>query len=406
MHEHDTGEIGAHATNAARLRVLLWSPKGAGRHYGGPGMTAYRMYSRARPGRFEISLVHGYPGHERLSLYSEMHELSRISRRPIDQVRFLRAGVRWVRENAARYDVFHGLQGFHLTVRPALEAKRLGLPAVIKLAAHKSDLSDKPGTLSGLLGTPRRRRRWVMELDAIIAISRAIEEEMLGYGFPESKVVRIPNGVDTEQFRPVADEAERREARLALGWPDRPTLLFIGGINRRKRPHLLVHALADAVHRGHDAQLALAGPEDEPEYMSRLMQTAEDLGVRNRLIYAGFTQDVAALYRASDVFALLSSKEGMANSVLEAMASGLPSIVSNISGTTDLIEDDVHGRVIDVPGDAPVPEAGEILAAYLDNYETTATHARAARQRAEAHFSATAIADRHHELFTRIRRGA
>ncbi|MEX0776991.1 MAG: glycosyltransferase family 4 protein [Phycisphaeraceae bacterium] len=382
------------------IRVLLWSPKGSGLHYGGPGMTAYRLYAAAGPDRFRLVLAHGHPSQEQYPLFAQQHLIAKSSMGALDQLRFVMVARRWVARHAGEFDVFHGLQGFAMTVEPALVAEKRDLPAVIKLAAHRSDLADKPGWRSRL-GFSRRRRQKVQRLSAIIAISRAIVDELREYGIPESKIAWIPNGVDIEQFRPVADAAERRALREQLGWRDLPTLLFAGGINRRKSPHLLVEAIGLLKQRGLECQLVLAGPENDPPYTAQINDIRRNMGIDALVHWQGFTTDMAPLYRAADVFALPSLNEGMPNALMEAMASGLPSIATPISGTTDLIDDDVHGRL--VPRDAAL--IADALAAYVSDPQVAARHGQASRQKVVDRFSTAAVLDAHERLFRRIMAG-
>jgi glycosyltransferase involved in cell wall biosynthesis len=383
------------------LRVILWSPRGGGLHYGGPGMTAYRLYRHATPNLCSVTLVHGNPSHGQYAdAWTQQVYLTHVVQSvdaPWRQARFVRLGRRWIAHNARNYDVFHGLQGFDLTLQPALEAQKLGLPAVVKIAAHRSDLADKSGWRRWL-GQARRRRRTIGRLSAVIAISTAIRDELLECGVPEAKIAMIPNGVDTDQFRPVADESERRRTRAELGWPDRPTILFVGSIIPRKRPHLLVEALAELRRRGVEAQVVLAGPAHEPDYTAQIRQVASDGGLEPLVLWHGFTADPAPLYRAADLFALPSANEGLPNALLEAMASGLPCLATDISGSRDLVTDGVTGRII-APDPSPLADA---IAQYLVYSRDAAAHGQAARQLAHDRYSTAAILDQHEALFRRI----
>jgi len=387
---------------AAPLRVLLWSPAGAGLHYGGPGMTAYRLYSKAEPGRFRLTLAYGRPEQERYELFEQQVHIRAFSRTSkMSLMRFVHAGRRWVRDHAEQFDVFHGLQGFDLTVRPAWEAKRHGLPAVVKLAAHRSDLTDKSGW-KRWLGQARRRRRLIAQLDAVIAISTDIRDELLGYGVPEDKVALIPNGVDTQQFRPASDEAEKRALRAQLGWPDGPILLFAGGVIPRKQPHLLVEAMFELRRRGKSFTLVLAGPLQEVAYIERIREIACAGGVSNHLIMPGFVSDVAPMYRAADLFSLPSRNEGMPNALAEAMASGLPSIATDISGSRDLVESHHNGFLL--PTDMLVEDLAAVIDHYLDHPNDLVSYGQAARRHIEQYCSVQVVLEAHERLFRRIQR--
>ncbi len=394
---------GESVTEKRPLKVLLWSVGGAGAHYGGPGTSAWRLYRAAKPGRFDVTLAHGCVEQQSYDAFGRMHLIRPIKHSAIGQLAYIRAGKRWIRRHAREFDVFHGLQGFELTVSAALAAKRAGLPAVVKLAAHESDFADKPVWRHRLLRLAQRRRQRARELDALIAISHDIRDELLGYGFPESKIALIPNGVDTERFAPI-DDAGRRGARKALGWPDRPTLLYVGGIMPRKRPTLLVEILADLRKQGGataDLQLAIVGPERYPGHEAVVRAAAVANGVADHIIWQGHLPDIAPAYRASDVYALPSINEGMPNALLEAMASGLPSVATPISGSRDLIEDGMSGVLC--PPDRGA--TGEAIGAYFNDPALARRHGTSARERIEKKFSADAVLDAHEALFRHIMRG-
>ncbi len=287
-----------------------------------------------------------------------------------------------------------------MTLSPALLAHRLGLPAVVKLIAWRADMSDKRGWKTWL-GVSRRRRQQLAELDAVIAIAPAIADELLEYGVPAERIARIPNGVDVRLYRPCAGDESRSALCAELGWQDLPTVLFAGGINRRKQPHLLIEALGQLRRDGREVQLVLAGPEDDAEYASQMRRRATELGVAGRVRWPGFCREMANQYRAADLFALPSRLEGMPNSVLEAMASGVPSLVTRIPGSVDLIDDQQCGLHVEPSG----PSLAEAVRFYLDHPAAAREHAVRAREKVERQFDVRAVLDAHERLFRAIRTG-
>ncbi len=382
------------------LRVLLWSALGSGKQYGGPGMSAYRLYSRARPGRFHITLAHGSAEQQHYDAFAGEELVRPYGRTPLGQLRFIHAGKNWIKHNYRRFDVMHGLTGFAHTASIAVQAARLGLPSVVKLAGHLADLNDKPGWRSKL-GFHRRRRQSLRSIAGIICISQAIYDECLGYGFPESMLARIPNGVDTNQFRPAASEGERRAARAVLGWKEMPTVLWTGGITERKQPHLLVEAAGLLKQSGAEFQIAFVGPDHRPEYTRQMQARSRELGVEHHLHWHGFTTDMATCYRAADIFCLPSRGEGLANALLEAMATAVVPVVTNVSGMPDLVQDHQTGRLVE-------PDPDELASALLPLLrDDTLRHAigRRAKELIDQRFSASYVLDAHESLFRRIIQG-
>ncbi|HRQ75543.1 MAG TPA: glycosyltransferase family 4 protein [Phycisphaerales bacterium] len=379
------------------IRVLLWSPGGSGEHYHGPGSFSYRLYSTAESKRFEITLAHGSPTQARYSLFREQHLIHPLTGGAWPTWRFLRKADRWIDSHHGEFDIMHGLGGFHLTVAPAFRAHKNNLPSVVFMTLHRVELTDKPG-LRGMLGLAAKRREMVKQIEGVIAMSQAIYDELIEIGVSESRIARIPMGVDTTRFHPPRSEQERSELRRSFGWRDLPTLVFVGGISSRKRPHLLLEAIGLLKKMRLECQLALVGPDQEPGYCEQMKQRAKELGIEDLVIWFGFSSDVAPIFRACDFFGLPSLSEGMPAALVEALATGLPSIVTAISGTTDLVESGVNGCVIE-------PDAQQIadaLAVYLRNPSITAAHRAAAVSKVAGRFSASAVLGAYERMFKRI----
>jgi glycosyltransferase involved in cell wall biosynthesis len=358
------------------------------------------MYSKARPGSFRITVVHGFPQHDDYELFQRQVCLGNCGTSLPSQLLFIARGKRWLSNNATEFDVFHGLSGYMVTLAPALHAQRLGLPAVVKLIAWKADMSDKQ-RWKRWLGISRRRRAQLRRLDAVIAIAPAIVDELLEYGVAPERIARIPNGVDVQLYHPCADLHQKRSLRQQLGWPDLPTVLFAGGINRRKRPQLLIEAVGQLRRSAVDCQLVLAGPVDDAQLAAAMRRRAVDLGVSDRVNWLGTCHDMAPIYRAADLFCLPSQLEGLPNAVLEAMASGIPSLVTAIPGSVDLVDDGQSGRIVGASGS----EIAESIRTYFDSPALCDEHGRNARIKAMRQFDVCRVLDAHERLFRAVCRG-
>ena len=88
----------------------------------------------------------------------------------------------------------------------------------------------------------------------------------------------------------------------------------------------------------------MCGDGEQADYLKRL---AKELNVEDRVIFAGFRDDVFEILKSSDAYMLISYREGLSRSLMEAMATGLPCIASKIRGNVDLIEDGVGGYLVD-----------------------------------------------------------
>ena len=176
-------------------------------------------------------------------------------------------------------------------------------------------------------------------VDRFVVISRDIDNELSSLGIPADRRALIPNGVDLVRFQPV--DADTRTASLArLGCGDGPVAVFSGRLAPEKRVDWLVGAWPRVRHAVPGAQLLVVG--DGP--LRDDLCTAATDGV----VVVGPVDDVAALLGAADIFVLPSIAEGLSNSLLEAMASGLGIVATRVGGTGDVITDGVSGDLVDV----------------------------------------------------------
>jgi glycosyltransferase involved in cell wall biosynthesis len=381
-----------------KVRILLWCPVGSGLHYGGAGTNAYRLYNSGSQDAldFEVTLVCNNPEQADYPLFKNVHRLGRSYKNNwIRQWSFLREAKRWLKENHTEFDVFHGIDIFESTVRPAIWAQSLGLPAFVKPAIYGSGLAPTKGWRR-LLRLPQRRRKLIRQLSGVVVISQAIQDELIKYSVPPSLIQRIPNGVDTQLF--YASSEVRTAVRERYGWAAQDTvILFVGAICSRKQPDWIIQA-AKALMQQHEClRLVFVGPEREAGYLEKLKSQAKESGSEGRIHFIGHTEQVVEFYQASDVYCLPSVAEGMPNSVLEAMASGLPVIGTRISGTEELINEGENGYLIESP-----QELAERLEGYVKAPELISKHGHASLQRIEAEFSSTHVLGKHLAMFRSV----
>jgi UDP-glucose:(heptosyl)LPS alpha-1,3-glucosyltransferase len=233
-------------------------------------------------------------------------------------------------------------------------------------------------------------------LRAVICNSHMVSEEIRrAFRIAPEKLHVIYSGVDLEHFHPSQREALRGAARRELGCQPRDTLfLFVGSGFARKGLAATLAALKRIDHGGF--RLIVAGKDRE---LARFAADAAVLGERVRFV--GGREDVRPLYAAADCFILPSRYDPFPNTALEALAMGLPAIVSSHSGAAEVIERGVNGWVCepdDVNGIANLMrEADEAIRAE--------PMTRAARATAER-FGLEHMAARLAELYARLAREA
>jgi len=181
-------------------------------------------------------------------------------------------------------------------------------------------------------------------------------------GTPESRMVLIPTGVDTEQFRPISD------ARCLLGLPEHKRIvLYVGRLSHEKGVHDLLEAFHTVGERFSDVDLHLVG--DGP-LRQQLGQLTAQLDMEGRVIFHGWVDqpDLPAYYSAADITVLPSFTEGMPRTMIEALACGSPFVGTKITGIVDHVRDGETGYVVE-PGD-PVALAEKL--AYVLTHEEEA----------------------------------
>jgi glycosyltransferase involved in cell wall biosynthesis len=235
------------------------------------------------------------------------------------------------------------------------------------------------------------RYRWYRQADLFIGVSPRLHRLYEEARLPSQRFRLIPNGVDARRFRPPADPEERAEARRALGLDARARwALCVGFFSPEKHP--------DAVYGAWSA-LRLAGrPVGGLVFIGATQPTYHEIDLVER------TDCIEAYYRAADVFLLASSREGLPNALLEAMASGLPCIASHLEGVTDtVITDGVNGLLVPPADTAALAQAWERL---IDDPELARRLGAAARVVIEARYGIAAVSDAYAEAYRSLVHGA
>jgi glycosyltransferase involved in cell wall biosynthesis len=238
----------------------------------------------------------------------------------------------------------------------------------------------------------RALRRWA---EQVLVLNPGMMEEAQAAGFPRSQLGWMPNPVDVDLFAPAGGDL-KMELRRRLGVaPDAFLIVYVGRLAPEKQLPLLVEAFARVRRACPAASLALVG--DGPR-RHELQSLAARLGLEDEVRFAGAVSSsgVREWLGAADVFALVSSLEGFPCSLSEAMAAGLPSVVSDIPGNTQLVRDGVHGLVTRCGEAASIGEALALLAA---DPEKRRAFGAAARDLILREYSTGIVMDRYERLF-------
>ena len=213
------------------------------------------------------------------------------------------------------------------------ELRRLGVPSL-----YINTMMRDPGV--GRLKNTAWRLPFRF-LDCIVVSTVAMRDSLKAARIG-TRIDVIPNGVDTDRFRPVQSTLERKELKRALGLdPESKVVVFVGGyLNARKGVDLLASAWAAIAAREPEAHLVLVGPTlnalrpaaGQEAFLSAVADDLDRSGARDRVHLTGPVSNVEDYLRAAEVFAFPSRREGMPNVVLEAFASGTAAVLCPFVG--------------------------------------------------------------------------
>ena len=261
----------------------------------------------------------------------------------------------------------------------ALESQLAGiaLPRIKRVhGEHGREISDVDGTNRKYLFL-RRLMRFFMH--RYITVSKDLENWLISFvGVRPEIVTQVYNGVDTAAFTPAT---VKPLALLPRHWQGRDDILVLGTVGRLtpvKDQQLLLRALAGLTEQFPDLasrlRLMVVGDGPLAEELNRL---SVDLGLGDNVWFAGDRADVPELLGAIDVFVLPSLGEGISNTVLEAMASGLPVVATAVGGNLELVKPGINGQLFPV-GD--VQALIGVLAELLSNDSVRDQMGRCARE--------------------------
>ena len=232
-------------------------------------------------------------------------------------------------------DVVHGYMDVGnfvaVTLKPAV--RRCRIVWGVRTSAFDQSAYDTAGRiLSRVLVAASR---WT---DLIICNSASGAAAAVTHGYPSAKVVVVPNGVDTERFRPMPEEG----ARLRLSWgirPDQPLIGLAARPDPMKDHETFTAAARLFATRYPAAQFVCAGDWIEP-YRSAVLKALHESGLEGRLRWLGFVRDMPPFYSALDVSTSSSAfGEGIPNAIAESMACGIPCAVTDVGDSRIVVGD-------------------------------------------------------------------
>jgi len=295
---------------------------------------------------------HSLAGIDRIDdviVHRKLRDLSSLSGR----LRYWWELDRFIQKNRKRIDLVH-THGFHPRVNMA--AKRAGLPVVTKITNQTVD--DPVAVLARRNGA--MKYKIYSQAEAVIATSKVLEDLCLSASLPKEKVVRIPNGVDADAFRPAEENEKQRLRQTFLAPKNKIILLTVGTVNYTKGLDLLIRALYKLDAEAKEGiRLWVVGPTTNrdgygsvqagfEEYVPKVKSMISEFGLENIVQFKGRQSNVNEYMRAADIYIHPSRKEGQPNAIIEAMASGVPVVANLLPGITDeILQNGRFGFLVD-----------------------------------------------------------
>jgi sugar transferase (PEP-CTERM/EpsH1 system associated) len=297
----------------------------------------------------------------------------------------------WRRFRALRPSIVHTRNVG--TLEAQLAAACAGV-AVRVHGEHGWEVHDLVGSNRSLLRTRRMLRRLV---HAQVALSTPTYEYLRDrVGVPVGRLHSICNGVDTDRFHPRARAEGGTSAPLLVG--------YVGRLADVKNPILLIdaferaHALLSRSSAPLAARLRLEIVGDGP-LAAMVRERTSKSALRDAITLAGDRNDIPEQMRRFDVYALPSLAEGISNTLLEAMASGLPCVATRVGGNDELVDANRTGLLVE---SGNVDDFAQALAAYLRDDSLRSEHGANARKRAVERFGIDRMIEAYENLYTSL----
>lgn len=291
------------------------------------------------------------------------------------------------RFRSERVDIVHS-HNWSTLLYSVAGARLAGVPMVVHGEHGKDDtLPNRPRLLAS--------RILARGVGRVCAVSRNLAEEVIrDWRLPRERVARIPNGVDLEAFA-IRHSLDAIREELGLTAESR-VVMNTGGFRTIKDHPTLLRAFARVYRNDPLARLVLVGQGSAEEPRGGLDRVASDLGVAEAVRFAGVRRDVPRLLQVCDVYVNSSRFEGLSNTILEAMAAGVPVVATDVGGNPELVEDGVNGFLVPAgEEESMAARIGELLMAPPLRNRMGA----AGRARIEAEHSMTAMVGAYSGLY-------
>ena len=380
-------------SGAAPVRLL--EVRSTYRGGGGPDKTILLSAERHDPKRVRTVVAYvrdvrddqfsiGARARGRGFLYHELVESGKLDIRVILRLRRLvtEHGINIIHGHDYKSDLLAYLTGLSLGAsRPALVS-----------TAHAWVILGPRGQLYRRLDIALMRR-----FEHLIAVSHATRAEMVAAGLDPGKISVVHNAIDTEAWSLAAVSPH---VRRQLGLSDHfPVVGYVGRITPEKDLATWLRAAALVARACPRAGFVLFGEGRDGATQRELEDLATSLGIRDRVVFGGYLSHPAPAYAACDLFLMSSLREGLPNSVLEAMALGVPVVSVDVAGVKELVE---HGTTGFIRPQRDAQGLADALVRLATDDHLRRRMGEAGRERVEREFSFSRRLARIEELYERV----
>ena len=252
----------------------------------------------------------------------------------------------------------------------------------------------------GILRKPKHRvgYQFINRItDRVLAVSEEVKRFCIGEDHVDpDRVSVIYNGVDLQQ---IAEAANGASSPAFVEFACRQIVTCVANVRRVKGIDVFLRAAHLVCQERPDTLFLVAGSLFEKDYAREVRELVESLGLQNNVRFLEFVENPVPLLKMSSVFCMLSRSEGFCNALLEAMACGVPSVVSRVGGNPEAIRDGESGFLVQVEDHQT---AAERMLFLLRNPEQASKIGEAGRQAASSQFSATAMINNLISLYSEL----
>lgn len=288
----------------------------------------------------------------------------------LDQYIFMWNSFKVLKRHKNEYDLIHSQILLNYGYMALCAGLRNQKPVLIKDASlgGLDNISLKPNV--------NKKREKLRKFAYFVAISSKIASNLLQQGVPKRRIFRITNGVDIENI------ALKNNLDASPN-----TILYVGNFwqGQIKGLDVLLQALGIVVQTNPDVKLLVAGKGNINCYRKIAFEHNCDRNIE----FLGQVMDMDKLYRSCMIFVLPSRQEGMSNATLEAMSFGMPCVVTDVSGSSDQIENGKEGLIVPVE---KFQEMAKAICYLLDNPERAKEMGQAAKNKILEKFDITVVA--------------